>query len=93
MISYLVHYQIFGAEQMHDEIGEDYMPWMYSWGSPPPSDTQRLWELFSRWSYLQKSKKSKIRVRRVLDLMKGQRVIGRNEEDGFYYPGKYKELM
>ena len=31
---------------------------------------------------------TKHRVRRVLDTLRGQRVIGRNDEDGYYYPGK-----
>ena len=31
----------------------------------------------------------KIKVRRSTDLLRGQKIIARNEVDGFYYPGKY----
>lgn len=36
---------------------------------------------------------TKNKVRRVLDTLKGQKVIGRNLTDGFYYPGESKKMF
>lgn len=33
------------------------------------------------------SKLSKSGVKKTLDVLRGQKIIGRNEVDGFYYPG------
>ena len=34
------------------------------------------------------TKMTKARVKKTLDVLRGQKIIGRNEIDGFYYPGQ-----
>ena len=36
-----------------------------------------------------KIKMTSVRTKRALDTLRGQKVIGRNEVDGYYYPGRW----